>query len=117
MRHDQRQRVLVTRPDVDEVDVEPVEVRHELRQGIQPRLELPPVIAAAPVAHEFLDLGQLGTLGLVSDGLLIGPARRSDAPPQIGQVRHVDFERADARIGHGGHGVLRLPGWAFTGPR
>jgi len=32
VRDDQRQRVVVFRADVDEVDVEPVDFRHELRQ-------------------------------------------------------------------------------------
>jgi hypothetical protein len=33
---DQRQRVLVARPDVDEMDVDPVDLCHELGEGIQP---------------------------------------------------------------------------------
>ena len=36
--HDQRQRVLVPRLDVDEVDVDPVDLRRELGQRVQPRL-------------------------------------------------------------------------------
>ena len=36
--HDQRQRVLVRRPHVDEVDLDPVDLGRELRQRVQPRL-------------------------------------------------------------------------------
>ncbi len=35
MRHDQRQRILMPRPDVDEVDVDPVDLGRELRQRVQ----------------------------------------------------------------------------------
>ena len=38
VRHDQRQRVLMPRPDVDEVDLDPVDLGRELRQRVQPRL-------------------------------------------------------------------------------
>ena len=36
VRDDQRQRVRVLRADVDEVDVEPVDLGDELRQGVEP---------------------------------------------------------------------------------
>ena len=38
VRDDHRQRILVLRTDVDEMDVEPVDLGDELRQGVQPRL-------------------------------------------------------------------------------
>jgi hypothetical protein len=41
---DERQRVLVLRANVDEVDVQPIDLGHELREGVQPRLALAPVI-------------------------------------------------------------------------
>ena len=62
VRDDQRQRVRVARADVDEVDVDPVDRRHELREGIELRLGLAPVIAGAPIADEFLELRQLRAL-------------------------------------------------------
>ena len=37
--HDQRQRVLVLRLDVDEVDLDPVDLGRELRKRVEPRLE------------------------------------------------------------------------------
>jgi hypothetical protein len=52
VRDDQRQRVLVRRPDVDEVDVQAVDLGHELRQGVQPRLEPPEVVLGLPVLRE-----------------------------------------------------------------
>jgi hypothetical protein len=34
MRHDQRQRILMPRPDVDEVDLDPGDLGRELRQRV-----------------------------------------------------------------------------------
>jgi len=45
VRDDQRQRVLVVGADMDEVNVEPVDLGQEVRQGIQLRLALAPVVA------------------------------------------------------------------------
>jgi hypothetical protein len=47
VRDDQRQRVLVRRLDVDVVGVEAVDLRQELRQGVQPRREPPEVVVLA----------------------------------------------------------------------
>ena len=53
MRDDQRKRVRVLRPDVDEMDLEPVDVRDELRKRVQPRLRLSPVVIGRPVLASF----------------------------------------------------------------
>jgi hypothetical protein len=102
VRDDQRQRALVPRLDVDEVDAEAVDLGLELRQGVQLRLARAPVVPGSPVGHQVLDSRQLHTLRLVSDKLLGRPARRRDTPLKVGQVlvRHVDLERADGGISH-----------------
>ena len=46
--HDQRQRVLVRRPHVQEVDVHPVDLGGELRQRVQPRLGTGPGRTRSP---------------------------------------------------------------------
>ena len=86
MRHDQRHRVRVTRLDVDEVDVHAVDLRHELREGVQPRLGLPPVVLGRPVAGELFERRELHALRPILDELLGGPARRRDAPAEVGEV-------------------------------
>ena len=108
VRDDQRQRVRVRRPDVDEVDVHPVDLGRELRQRVQPRLARAPVVIGRPVAGELLDRRQLHALRPVFDQLLGGPARRRDAPPQVGQVlvRHMHLERADGGVGRDRHAAL-----------
>src|SRR5206468_11306041 len=61
MRHDQRQRVLLGGADVDEVDIDAVYLGDELRQGIQPCLDPPPIVVGAPVTHERLKLDRKST--------------------------------------------------------
>ena len=54
VRDDQRQRVLVLGADVNEMNVQPVDLGHEVRQGVQLRLALAPVVVCPPVAREVL---------------------------------------------------------------
>ena len=93
VRHDQRQRVLVLGLDVDEVNIHAVDLRRELRQRVQLRLGLTPVVFLHPVARERLKRRRLHTLRAVADELLARPASRSDAPTQLGKllVRDLDL--------------------------
>ena len=79
VRHDQRQRVLVRRLHVDEVDVHPVDLGLELRQRVQPRLAPAPVVLRRPVAGELLDRRQLHALRSVRDELTAWQAGGCDA--------------------------------------
>jgi hypothetical protein len=54
VRDDHRQRVVVLRADVNEMNVEPVDLGDEVRQGLQPRFDLAPVVVGRPVARQFL---------------------------------------------------------------
>ena len=109
VRDDQRQRVLVPRLHVDEVDVDPVDLGRELRQRVQSRLARAPVVIGRPVAGELLNRRQLHALRPISDEFLAGPARRGDAPPKVGDhlVRHVDLEGTD--FSFAGHEIFSLP--------
>jgi hypothetical protein len=102
VRDDHRKRILVAGTDVNEVDVQPINVRRELRQGIQLCFHLTPVVAAPPVPNQLLQLGKLRTLRLIGDGFLIGPTRCQHAAAQVGEgrFRHVDAEGAH-RLGFG----------------
>src|SRR5918993_1276720 len=51
---DDRQRVLVFGAHVEEVDVQPVDLGDEIRDGVQPRLAPAPVVLGRPVASEVL---------------------------------------------------------------
>src|SRR5262249_5081515 len=77
--HDQRQRVLVLRAHVDEVDVDAVDLGPELRQRVQPGLDPADVVVRRPVAGERLDRRELDALRAVGDELLARQARGGDA--------------------------------------
>jgi hypothetical protein len=94
---DQRQRVLVRRLGVDEVDVEAVDLRLELRERVQPRLEPAEVVLVAPVVRESLHRRELHALRRILDGLLLGPARRLNTAAEFVEIvlRDLDLERPD----------------------
>jgi DNA-binding CsgD family transcriptional regulator len=83
MRHDQRQRVLMPGPDVDEVDLHPVDLCRELRQCVQSRLGLAPVVLGAPVAGELFERRELHALRPIPDEFLGGPAGGRDPAAQL----------------------------------
>jgi hypothetical protein len=62
------------------MDVEPIDLGHELRQRVQRCLDLPPVIIGLPVADELLELRELHALGLIGDSLPVGPSGCRQAP-------------------------------------
>ena len=97
VRDDERQRILMLRTNVDEMDVEPVDLGDEVRQGVQPRLDLAPVVLGRPIARELLNRRELHALRVIRDGFPLGPSRRRDAPAQFVDVRlrKVDGDGAD----------------------
>jgi hypothetical protein len=116
VRDDQRQRVLVRRPDVDEVNIETVDLRHELRQRVQLRLAAAPVVFRRPIVREGAHRRELHALRLVIDGLPLRRPPRCDPPPEIGDrlFGHLDMKRPDGWIrlhasGVGAHGLC--PFW------
>ena len=56
-----------------ELDVEPVDLGHELRQSVQLRFRRAPIVVAPPVAYELPEHVQLRALGTIGDHLSIGP--------------------------------------------
>src|SRR3954447_2307189 len=82
---------------MDEVDVEPVGLGDELRQGVQPGRAPLPVVVGRPVAREILHRRERHALRVVVDGLPLGPARCRDTPAEVleGFVRKVDVEGPD----------------------
>ena len=87
VRDDDRQRVLVLRANVDEVNVEAVDLGDEIRhaRSVSPRLA--PVVLGRPVARERLSRGELNALRVIRDRLPLGPPRRVDAAAQFGEIR------------------------------
>ena len=87
VRDDDRQRALVLRTHVDEVDVESVDLGDELGQGVELHLALAPVVVRRPVASEVLERRERHALRRVRDGLLLRPPRGLNAPAQFGKFR------------------------------
>src|SRR5262249_22114806 len=71
------------RTHVDEVEVETVNLRHELRQRVQSFLTLSPVVFSCPIRRELPDRLKLHALGLVFDRLVLGRPPRRGPPSKI----------------------------------
>ena len=91
VRDDQRQRVLVLGANVDEVDVDPVDLGDEVREGRKALLELAPVVVRRPVVGQRLDRLELHALGGIH--LPVGPLRRLDAAAQVLELLLGDVDR------------------------
>ena len=105
---DHWQRIRVLRLHMDEVDVQAIDVRDEVRIGKNLRLGSAPVMMIGPIVTQLPHRGKLHALRVVIDSFALGPSRRSDAPLEIGQifVRGAIVERPDRSIatclcGHG----------------
>src|SRR4051812_11339194 len=82
----------------------------ELGQGVQPRLELAPVIAVRPIIGELACSRKLHALGAVAHQLPAGPAGGKHASAEIREhlVRGMVAERADCVVAiyRGGRGRI-----------
>jgi hypothetical protein len=85
---------------VQEVHVDPVERRLELREGVEPRLLRPPVEARTPVLDELAQVADIGAVGPRLSRRLVGEARARETLAQIGDrlFGDVQSERFDARL-------------------
>src|SRR5262245_22604064 len=100
VRDDHGKRVWMTGTYMDEINVHAVDVGRELRQGVQFRFHVAPVVAAAPVPDELLQLGQLRTLRRISDGLLVRPSRGGNTRAKIDKhgFGNLNLERPDCAV-------------------
>jgi hypothetical protein len=97
VRDDERQRVLLFRANVNEMNVQPVDLRDELWQGAEPGLALAPVVFAGPILRQVLHGLELHALRRVVDRLSFRPAGRLDAPAKICQrlFRSLEMKRTN----------------------
>ena len=83
---------------MNEVNVDAIDFGGELRQGVELRLDLAPVVICRPVAGEFLYRRELHALRLIGDDFLVRPSSRRDAAFQVCErlVRKMDAEGLDS---------------------
>jgi len=82
------------------MNVKPVDLGQEVRQGVQLRLALAPVVVCLPVAREVLHHREPYALRVVGDRLALGPPGRVYAPAQLGELRlrKTDLKRANSGV-------------------
>src|SRR6188472_334740 len=102
VRHNKRQRILMLGAQVDEVDVHPIDLGDEVRQGGKALLEPAPVVIRGPINGQRLDRLQLHALRSIR--LPIRPARSVYSIAQILKLLLWDLDRkcANLRGGLGG---------------
>src|SRR5690348_9978525 len=86
MRDDDRRGVRVSRLHVDEMDVEAVDVRDEVRIAEDSSFNLPPVMLICPIVSELPDRRELHALRGVIDQLAAGPSCCVDAPLEVRKI-------------------------------
>jgi hypothetical protein len=86
MRDHDRHGILVLRLHMNEVNVEPVDLGDEVRNGVQLRLALAPVVLGSPIARELPDRLRLHALRVVVHRFTLGPLGRINAAAQVGEV-------------------------------
>jgi len=84
MRDDDRQSIPVPGAYMDEVNIHAVDIRHELGQAFEPRLDAPPVVIGRPILRELAHRFQLHALRVVANKLPTRPFGGGDAATQIG---------------------------------
>ncbi len=100
MRDNQRQRIFMFRAYMNEMNVQPIDLGDELRQGIQFRFALAPIVVCRPIAGKFLYCRQRHTLRFIRDRFPIRPPCRLDAPAQFAKfgLRNVHLKRTNIRL-------------------
>ena len=82
---------------MDEVNVQPINLGDELRQGVHFYLDLVPVILCRPIARERLNRRELYALRCIRDRFAFRPLCCLYAPAQFGKfpLRNVNPEGTD----------------------
>src|SRR5260221_7442358 len=108
------------------MNVQSIDLGHELRQGAHFRLDLAPVIICRPIARQRLNRRELYSLGSICNSFSFWPLCRVDASAQFGQfgVRNIHMEWVNGGLVRSlvnrslcntglGHGVLLLSSFGF----
>src|ERR1700688_1109610 len=74
------------RTNVNEMNVQPIDIGHELRQGIYFCLDLAPVVLCRPIARQRLHRRELYSLGCICHRFSFRPPRGVDPPAELNQL-------------------------------
>src|SRR6267143_3030269 len=85
VRDDQRKRLRILRTHMDEMNVEPIDRRHELRQGVEPGFDPAPVVIGSPIACECAHGRELHALGCIRYRFPLRKLCRGDALTKVNQ--------------------------------
>src|SRR5882762_11429612 len=106
------------RTNVNEMNVQPIDLGDEIRQGVQSCLALAPVVVRAPIARECLTGRELYALRCVRDRFPFRPLCRVYTPAQFGKFCfrkiHIKWTKCICLLAASlcstglGHGVLLL---------
>src|SRR5579884_2395449 len=99
VRDDERERVRLGRPHVEEVDALAVDLRDELVERVEPRLLLAPVVPVPPVLDELAQVAELRAVVPARARDLLGKPRAREALAQVvencfGDVDREPFDRS-----------------------
>src|SRR4029077_137699 len=88
------------RLDVNEMNVQPINVGGEVRNGVYLRLAFAPVVLRPPVSGECLSRRELYSLGCICNRFSFRPLCRFDAPAQLGKFwfRKIHVKRTNAGL-------------------
>src|ERR1044072_9269677 len=100
VRDDNRQRIFMFRTNVDEVNIQPVDLGDEIRQGVQSLLARAPVIFRSPIARELLNRRELHALRRIGNRFLLRPPCSVDASAQFAEllVRKTYLKRTNCML-------------------
>ena len=100
--------LLVFGADVDEMNVEPVDLGDEIRQGVDLRLAFAPIVLVRPILRELLHRRELHALRCVRDLFALRPFGCRDAIAQVDEVGLRGLEMKRTNSGVVGHGLFLL---------
>src|SRR5579864_2818446 len=98
VRDNERQRIFMFRANVNEMNVKAVDLSNELREGVQSRFDLTPVILLRPILRDLLHCVELDALRCIPNEFLLRPPSRSNASAQFSQFhfRNIHMKRANS---------------------
>ena len=100
VRNNERQSIFMFRTNVNEMNVQPINIRDELWQGLQFRFDLAPIVICNPIARERLNEGELYALRIIRDRFPFREPCRVYTPAQFNKFRfrYIHIKRTNIHV-------------------